>query len=162
MTGTAFYVCCGEGRYRSWDDWVRYNFVSGGQGRWYSRTLALLFPGATVFAYIPKTGYVGVGVVTEPSRPVAEFTVRATGRSVPLLEAPDLEAPEMGRNADDPARSEYVVRGRWQVSLGREDAAIWPGAFANQNTVCRLRHEGTVEQLAHVFEVPLGCARDAV
>ena len=126
MTDRAFYVCCGEGRYRSWDDWVRYGFVSGGQGRWYSRTLGLLRPGATVFAYIPKTGYVGAGTVTEPAVPVTDFAVRVDGRTLPLLDAPGLEAPHMHRNAGDPERSEYAVRVRWERTLAREDAAIWP------------------------------------
>ena len=162
MSDRCFYVCCGEGRYRTWGDWVRYGFVSGGQGRWYSRTLELLFPGAMVFAYIPKNGYVGVGTVTEPARPVVEFTVSVDGRSVPILGAPELEAPDMGLNAGDPERCEYLARVSWERVCAREDAAIWPGAFANQNTVCRLRHEETLEHLAQAFGLPAGCARDAV
>ena len=159
---SAFYACCGEGRYRTWGDWVRYGFVSGGQGRWYSRTLELLHPGATVFAYIPKTGYVGAGMVTGRARPVADFTVRENGRLVRILDADGLEAPHMDRNADDRERCEYVVPVSWDEALAREDAAIWPGAFANQNTVCRLRDPETLERLAQVFGVRLGCERDAV
>ena len=159
MTDRPFYVCCGEGRYRTWGDWVRYGFVSGGQGRWYSRTLELLQPGAIVFAYIPKSGYVGAGTVTEPARAVVDFTVSVDGRSVPLLDAPGLEAPDMDRNADDRERCEYVVAVSWERTFAREDAAIWPGAFANQNTACRLRHEETLELLAQVFALPPGCGR---
>ena len=59
--GQDFYVSLGEGGHRDWDDCVKYGFVSGGQGRWYSQTLQMLFPGARIFAYIPQIGYVGVG-----------------------------------------------------------------------------------------------------
>lgn len=53
--------------------------VSGEQGRWYSRTLEQLFPGARVFAYLPERGYVGVGTVEEKVRPVREFTTQIDG-----------------------------------------------------------------------------------
>ena len=76
--GQDFYVALGEGPHRSWDDCVRYGFVSGGQGRWYSRTLNMLFRGARVFVHVPNAGYVGVGTVEETARMVREFTVHST------------------------------------------------------------------------------------
>lgn len=55
----------GEGEHRTWGDCRKYGFISGGQGKWYSQTLKLLFPGSRVYVNIPKTGYVGVGTVKE-------------------------------------------------------------------------------------------------
>lgn len=68
-----FYVAFGESDdpnhdRRRWEDAVKYGFISAGGGLWFSRTLEQLFPGARVFVYIPKTGYVGVGTVTETSK----------------------------------------------------------------------------------------------
>jgi hypothetical protein len=67
--GTDFYFSAGEGRHRNWDDMVRYGFISAGGGRWYSNSLKLLEPGHRIFANIPGTGYVGVGVVRESVQP---------------------------------------------------------------------------------------------
>ena len=61
--GRDFYVSLGEGPHRMWDDCVKYGFISGGGGSWYTKTLDSLFPGARVFVNIPKSGYVGVGEV---------------------------------------------------------------------------------------------------
>jgi hypothetical protein len=140
-----FYYSAGEGDRRRWADMVRYGFLSAGGGRWYSRTLGALAPGDRVWAHIPKVGYVGVGAVTEGVAPVAE-----TG----LLEL-DLEAPAMDRGVDDPDRSEYVVRVRWEVALEREDAFWIPGLYANENSVTRLRDRWTLERLSEAFGVPL-------
>ena len=46
----------GEDAHRTWADAQRYGFVSGGQGKWFSQTLKLLFPGSRVFVNIPRTG----------------------------------------------------------------------------------------------------------
>jgi hypothetical protein len=150
--GQDFYVSLGEGRSRNWEDCVRYGFISGGQGIWYSRTLEMLFPGARVFVCIPGNGYVGVGAVKEESQRVRDFTVELDGKTVPILEAP-LVAPEMDMNADNPERSEYLVSVEWIKTLTREKAIWETGMFANQNTVCRLRNKFTLERLLEHFEL---------
>jgi hypothetical protein len=137
-----FYYSAGEGDRRRWADMVRFGFVSAGGGRWHSRTLRALFPGARVWAHIPKLGYVGVGEVVIPVAPVGE-----TG----LLDEP-LEAPAMDRDVDDPQRREYVVRVRWLATLEREDAFWIPGLYANENSVTRLRDSWTLERLCEVFD----------
>ena len=69
-----------------------------------------------------------------------------------LLER-DLEAPAKGRNADDPARCEYVVRVRWLVAWEREEAFWIPGLYANENSATRLRDSWTLERLREAFGV---------
>lgn len=150
--GRDFYVSLGEGEHRNWDDCARYGFVSAGQGKWYSSTLHLLFPGARVFVCIPKTGYVGVGTVIEKAIPVRQFMVDANGGKKPLLEMA-LEAPHMDENADDQELSEYVVRIQW-VRTETRDSAVWEkGMFANQNSACKLRNRYTLERLYRHFEL---------
>ena len=144
--GTDFYVSFGEDARRSWEDARQYGFVSGGGGRWFSRTLELLQPGARVFACIPHKGYVGVGEVVAPSVPVRDFTVERDGKEVSLLALP-LKAPSMADGADDPDKSEYVVGVRWTNTVSA-DKAIWEkGMFANQNTACALRSSLTRERV---------------
>lgn len=147
-----FYVSLGEGEHRSWDDCVRYGFISGGQGVWYSRTLGMLFPDARIFVCIPGTGYVGVGIVKEEVLPVRDFTVEINGKTIPILDAPPM-APKMYDNADDPKLSEYLVRVEWIKTLPREEAIWETGMFANQNTVCRLRNRFTIERLLEHFDL---------
>ena len=156
--GKDFYVSLGEGESRSWEDCREYGFISGGGGRWYSRTLDMLFLGARVFVCIPNKGYVGVGVVKERSQRVRDFTVDVDARSIPILQAP-LRASAMGSDADDEELSEYLVRVEWLKALPREQAIWEKGMFANQNTVCKLRNKFTLDRLVERFglaELPEG------
>ncbi|MFH1050411.1 MAG: endonuclease NucS domain-containing protein [bacterium] len=47
----------GEDEVSSWEDSVKYSFISAGGGKWYSRSLYQLEPGHRIFAMIPKRGY---------------------------------------------------------------------------------------------------------
>lgn len=135
---------------RKWEDAVRYGFISAGGGPWFSRTLQQLFVGARVFVHIPKTGYVGVGKVTESAQRVSDFKVEVDGKTIPILEAP-LVATQMGKNADDPDKSEYVVRVEWIKTHDREDAFWEKGMFANQNSAAKMRNQFTLERLIDHF-----------
>lgn len=148
--GQDFYVSFGEDEQRSWTDAVRYGFVSGGGGRWYSRTLKQLEPGHRVFVNVPQRGYVGVGVVDGTAQRINDFEVDVEGEMRRILDAP-LEAPNMARYADDPERSEYLVPVRW-VKTVPVDQAVWErGMFANQNTACALRSSFTLDRLTERF-----------
>lgn len=148
--GRDFYISLGEGEHRTWTDCQRYGFVSGGQGKWYSQTLKLLFPGSRIFVNIPKTGYVGVGLVTEIAVPVREFTVNINNQEVPILEAP-IETQNMAENADDPDLCEYLVRVEWIKTLSKREAYWEKGLFAIQHTACRLTNSFTLEKLTQHF-----------
>lgn len=150
--GQDFYVSFGEGESRNWEDAIKYGFVSGGGGRWYSRTLEQLFPGARVFVNIPGTGYVGVGKVIEEVVPVNDFMVDINGTSTPILNAP-LKAKEMDRGVDDPDTIECLVRIEWIKTLPREQAYKEKGLFGNQNTVTKLRNRFTLERLIQHFGI---------
>lgn len=150
--GQDFYYSVGEDERRNWDDMVRYGFVSAGGGRWYSNTLKQLEPGRRVFACIPRTGYVGVGIVKETVMPVADFEVETEAGRVPILQAP-LRAPKMADALNDPDRREYLVRVEWIRARTREQAFWRPGMFANQNSVARLRQRFTLEELTREFEL---------
>lgn len=144
--GQDFYVALGEDRTRSWDDCVRYGFISAGGGRKYSLPLQHLQPGNRVFVCIPKTGYVGVGIVKEPSVPVDRFMVNGTT----ILQLP-LTATDMGARIENPDEAEHLVRVEWVKTLPRDKAVWQPGMFANQNSACKLRNKFTLERLIIAF-----------
>jgi hypothetical protein len=150
--GQDFYVSLGEGEHRSWEDCVRYGFICGGGGRWYSQTLAMLFPGARVFVNIPKTGYVGIGIVKNTVVPVSEFLVSLDGVQRPILEMP-LKAPGIGDRANDPEMCEYLVRVDWLKTFPRAEAYWEKGLFAIQHTACRMRNKFTIERLCRHFGI---------
>ena len=150
--GRDFYVSLGEGPERTWDDCRRYGFISGGQGKWYSQTLQLLSPEARVFVNIPKTGFVGVGVVKGRSTRVRDFKVEVDGEEVSILDLPT-QASDMGRNSDDPELSEYLVEVEWDKTVSKKDAYWEKGLFAVQHTACRLRNQFTIERLTQHFQI---------
>ncbi len=147
-----YYVSFG-GASRSWDDARQYGFISAGGGAWYSQTLKMLSPGDRVWVKIPKTGYVGVGRVTEAVLPVNDFTVQtAEGQRLAL----DVlkHAERYRRNANDPDKAEHFVRVDWLDTVAESKAINEVGLFGNQNTVCqpltpKWRH--TVERLKTYF-----------
>lgn len=144
-----YYVSYGPTTARSWEDARKYGFISAGGGRWYSQTLKLLSPGDRIWVNIPKTGYVGVGEVTESMAPVGEFEVATNSGNRTVLEV--LENAERYRpNAEDEEKREYFVRVNWLATVPESEAVSEVGFFGNQNTVCqpttpKWRH--TVERL---------------
>jgi hypothetical protein len=145
-----FYISFGHDDSRHWEDARRYGFIAGGGDPWYSRTLNALKEGHRVFVHIPGEGYVGVGEITGPARPIKDFKVSVNGHEVPLLDA-ELDAPNMGHDRDDPEKCEYAVPVKWVKTVPREDHFWEPNLFANQNTAARLRDTETLARLEQHF-----------
>lgn len=148
-----FYVSFGPSSDRSWEDARKYGFIHAGGGSWYSQTLKQLSPGDRVWVKIPKSGYVGVGRVTEAMMPVTEFSVKTPDGEQPALKV--LQHGDRYRKyADDPDMVEYFVRIAWLDTVPEENAVNEVGLFGNQNTVSqptapKWRH--TVERLKTHF-----------
>lgn len=148
-----FYVSFGDTNARSWEDAMKYGFICGGGGSWYSQTLKLLSPGDRVWVKIPKTGYVGVGIVKEPVQAINDFKVttpHGDRLALEVLQHADLYK----QHADDPELAEYFVKVDWLDAVPAEKAINEVGLFGNQNTVCqpttpKWRH--TVERLKDRF-----------
>lgn len=148
-----YYVSFGDTASRSWEDALKYGFISAGGGSWYSQTLKMLSPGDRIWVKIPKIGYVGVGKVIETVQGAKDFRVKTTEGERPALDV--LKHGELYRaNVEDPARAEYFVRVEWLDKVPLEKAINEVGLFGNQNTVCqpstpKWRH--TVERLKTHF-----------
>ena len=147
-----YFVNVGEGDEagaRSWEDSVRYGFVSGGEGERFRRAMMKLHPGDKIFAYITGKGYVGYGIVSDSAVMARDFV---TTRG-PLLEQPLKALEAYSGYRDDEVNAEYVVAVDWQKTFERSQAQTYPGIFANQNIVCRMRDARTLEFLAQHFQV---------
>jgi hypothetical protein len=157
--GTDWYVSFGddESGHRSWEDALRYGFVSAGGGDWFSRTLRALPLDARVFVHIPKSGYVGVGVVSGEPQPFEGAVLTLDGER---REMPDLplkgsyrhegESPA-GELAED--HREWIVPVDWERAVPREEALWRTGFFANQNSACKLRARFTIDEVSRHFGI---------
>ena len=101
---------------------------------------------------IPKTGYVGVGVVTEKNQTIDTFKVEHEGNQIPILEAP-LVATEMDHNTGDRDLCANLVRVEWIKTVSREEAFWEKGLFALQHTACKLKSDWSVKRLCEHFEI---------
>ena len=105
-----YYASFGEDS-RNWEDARKYGFISAGGGSWYSKTLSLLAPGDRVWVNIPHTGYVGVGIVSEPMQQAKDVVFEVKGEKV-RMEDLSLRGNYF-YSSDDPDNAEYVVKVKW-------------------------------------------------
>lgn len=148
-----WYVSFGEeSQIRNWDDAREYGFISAGGGEWFSKTLRKLPIDARVFVCIPKTGYVGVGVVAGPAVPFQEAEVTSDGTAQRLADLP-LKGSYVHEASATEDTAEYVVPVRWITTRPRERAVWERGMFANQNSACKLRNRFTLERLGQAFDL---------
>ena len=143
---------------RNWDDAIKYGFISAGGGEWYSRTLYLLEPGGRIWVNIPKTGYVGVGIVNQGPVLAKDFMVTdEDGKNFPITEA-DIIGNLIRPPDNLPGTDEYLVRIEWIKTLPIQEAIKEKGFFGNQNSAAKPRAkiwQHTVERLSKRFDVEL-------
>ncbi|HVF59945.1 MAG TPA: hypothetical protein VNJ70_09080 [Thermoanaerobaculia bacterium] len=151
-----YYVSFGIGETRDWQEAVKYGFISAGGGAWFTNTLLKLERGARVWANVPGSGYVGVGIVTDGRRPVEEFLVRnEAGEQIPITQLP-LKIARATRSSEDPEHAEYLVPVNWIKTVSLAQAIKERGFFGNQNTVARPttpKWDHTVERLKARFNI---------
>ena len=106
--------------------------------------------GKRVFAYVAKSGYVGIGQVTGEMTPARDAEVEIAGQRQPLLDQPDLNATWRNNAAsEDPEKTEMVVPVKWLTDTRTVDQPIWEkGLFSSRLVVCKLRDEHTIEIVA--------------
>ncbi len=143
-----WFVNVGDGQNRTWEDNIEYGYIGAGHGPKYSRPLKKLRIGDRIFAYMKGLGYVGYGEVTKEATMIRDFQLN--GKS--LLEQP-LKAPKASENKDDPAYAEWAVGINWLKTYPRDKAQYFKGLFANQNIVCKLRDQQTIDFLENRFDV---------
>lgn len=137
-------------------DGLKRGYLVAGGGSWYSKTLAMLKPGARIWVNVPGSGYVGVGVVAQEMQPVDSFTVADdAGNHVPIARVSSVAASLRSAN-DDPDMADYLVRVDWLKTVDPKQALHEKGFFGNQNSVARPRSpkwDHTVERLKTRFGI---------
>ena len=112
-----YYYNVGEGANRNWDDYLKYDLISGGGGlRWRDAMLGFRV-GDVVAAYLKGHGFVGIGVIKARARPAREYL--ADGKS--LFEQ-DLVCKGILQNAENDELCEYVASVEWVVAVKRQSA----------------------------------------
>ena len=148
---SVYYYNVGEGDYRNWDDYVRYGFISAGQGvRWRDAILGFR-KGDVLVAYLKGRGYVGIGKILEPARPIRG--VKINSRQILDL---DLKCSKIGENSDNPDKSEYVALVEWIKTVSRENAKWQPksGLYTTTHVRASLdRQNQTIEFVEKEFDV---------
>jgi hypothetical protein len=148
-----FYVNYSEDR--PWDDAVKYRFISGGGGKWYSGTLKMLQPGNRVWVKIPPRGFVGVGLVTEHAQPAKDFHVTTREGKVRLLDVgKGAWYDNQKQNVNDLDDCEWFVSVRWLQAVPKEKAINEKGMVGYRNTVCKPKKRewgSTVDRLKELF-----------
>ena len=143
-----YYVTGGPEEMRPWEDMRRYGFITASGGKWYSDGLSRLSPGDEVFYYQVNNGYLAYGVVTTERQPADEFLL-SDGRVLTEV----LHKPYLTDFADEPDRKAFAVGIDWKKTFGGDNAKSFQGIFANQNTVCKLYSQETVDFLKQEFGV---------
>ncbi len=137
-----YYYNVGEGEHRNWDDYVKYGFISGGQGvRWRDAMLGFQ-PGDIVVAYLKRKGFVGIGRVQDRAKPIREVVVNGK----PLLSQP-LACENMGDNSDSDELCEYVALVEWIKYTDRKEAKWKAKSGLYTTTHVRASLEGQLETM---------------
>ncbi len=112
-----YYYNVGEGAHRNWDDYVKFGFISAGQGiRWRDAMLGF-HEGDVVAAYLKGRGFVSIGQLTSRAKPIREVAI--SGK--PLL-SHNLRCQNMADNAESSDLCEYVATVRWIKKVDRAGA----------------------------------------
>ena len=99
-----YYYNVGECPHRNWDDYVKYSFISAGQGeRWRDAMLGFQ-KGDVIIAYLKGYGFVGVGKILQKAKMIRDVRI-ANDRLLDLA----LKCRNMDDNNNDPKKSEYVI-----------------------------------------------------
>lgn len=144
-----YFVNVGDGQHRSWEDCVEFGFLSAGQGIKYSGPIKKLNIGDKILAYLKGKGYVGFGEVISTAVMAKDFKIT----NDTLLFDNNLNQPGIKDNCDNPELSDWVVGIKWIKTFVREKAVTKSGIFANQNIVCKLRDQSTIEYLTDHFPI---------
>lgn len=140
-----FYHSFGDDESRSWSDAVKFGFICGGGGAWYSNTLKQVSAGDRVWVNIPGKGYVGVGRALGPAVPARDFMLGEKN----ILDMALLGTYHRDFVGDD-EHCEWFVPMKWLDTVSVPGAIKELGFFGNQNTLCRpitMAWRKTVERL---------------
>ncbi|MEM7058971.1 MAG: endonuclease NucS domain-containing protein [Pseudomonadota bacterium] len=143
-----FYITGGAEEDRPWEDMRQHGFFTASGKQFFTKRLDQLSVGDKVFYYQKKNGYLGYGLISAEKIAATAYTL-PDGR--PLIEV--VPTSYLTEFADDPDNCAYVVGVDWQRTVPVDEAKSFSGIFSNQNVVCKIRHQETVDFLREKFDV---------
>lgn len=147
------YYNVGEGPHRNWDDYVKFGFISAGQGSRWRKEMLGFNKGDVFAAYLKRKGFVGVGRITQKAMMIKN--VKINGKD--LLNLP-LKCSNMGANSNNFELSEYVCLVKWLKWFPREEAKWSKSAKLFTTELVRASLDGQEETVAFIekqFCVPI-------
>lgn len=99
-----------------WADYRRYGFICAGGGPRYRSLMEQFNEGDTVYAYVSKFGYVGIGTVDKRAVPFRQ-AVLADGRRLAEV---DLEGEY--NDSEDDNLCDWIALVDWKYTVGKEQA----------------------------------------
>jgi hypothetical protein len=133
---------------RSWEDRMKYGFMSAGGSKQYIDAIRKLRPGDRVFAYVTQAGYVGLGEVTSEAVPFPDFKT-SSGKPLAGME---LATPISLDAIHDAEQGEWCVGIDWLATVERDKAVL--RSLAYRGTLKQIRRKEVVEQLLEEFGIP--------
>lgn len=149
-----YYFNVGDGPCRQWEDYREHSFISAGQGPQWRNAIQNFSEGDVFAAFLKKKGFVGIGQILEPAKPIRE--VKINGKS--LLKLP-LLCGGMDSNVESDELCEYVCLVKWKRSVDREKAKWAKNSGLYTTTHIRAALNGqpnTVAFLEMEFNISLG------
>jgi len=142
-----YYYNVGEGTHRQWNDYMKFGFISAGQGvRWRDAMLGF-HQDDVVAAYLKGAGFVGIGQITSPAKPIRDVTIDGK----PLLNC-QLCCQNMADNVDSDDLCEYVATVKWIKSVDRAEAKWKLKAGIYTTTHVRASLDGQPETIKFLEE----------
>jgi len=146
-----YYYNVGEGIHRSWNDYLKFGFISAGQAPRFRDAMLGFEEGDLIASYLKGKGFVGIGRIIQKALPVRDVIINNT----PLLKLP-LEVPNIEENSNDLERSEYVSLVEWLSAVTSKEAK-WKAKddlFTSQLVRASLdAQQKTVKYLENEFNV---------
>lgn len=142
-----YYYNVGEGHNRNWDDYRQFGFISAGQGKRWRDAIVKFQPGDVVAAYLKGRGFVGIGTIRQAAQPIRKVEI---GKER-LLDLP-LKCQNMGENAGDLEKSEYVALVDWVACVPRIEAKWMQNSGLYSTTHVRASLDGQPKTVAFLDE----------
>lgn len=127
-----------------WEEMRRHGFWSCGGGELWYQMSRKLQPGDEFCAYFSGMGYVALGIVPGPARPLDVLYAEQKWQVRPGSRVEE----DLAKNPDlDPVYKEWAAPVIWTATAAPGTAWRMDGMFASPMTLCRLRNPRTIAML---------------
>ena len=117
--GESWFFNIGEPGY-SWEDCRSHNFICAGGAKRYRDLMKRFEVGHVIYAYVSKSGYVGIGRITKAAVPFRDATL-ANGRKLR-----DLPLKGKYSSSNDDENCDWIALIDWEFAVEKSQAILQP------------------------------------